>query len=312
MEPLGTHILAEYSGCDPTVLNDVDVIEELLRRAAEAAGATIIACKSHRLHPNGLASIIVLQESHMSIRSWPSTGYACADFFTCGDCTPAFAHSVLAEGLHAQSCETIEIERGLPNIPTMRVVGYRPTARIVIDCSSSEIPSSISVKRSPGRGLGLFSTGTLKRGDLIYETPVWLASLDTEYVMKSDAGESVLSADDLGTELTVPFLLEFPEKILSELADHYGLHNPSPVQLRDCMTEGGKREVLITEFDGLMNHSKNGNIQVDWPENGLSFEDNRPIWTIQILASRFIEAGDELFWDYTEAPDFIVPSDWQP
>jgi hypothetical protein len=253
----------------------------------------------------------ILQESHMSIRTWPAAGYASADFFTCGNCNPRSAHPVLAEGLHAQTSEIVEIERGLPLMPMMRVVGHRPINRIVVDCSSTQIPPNVRVKPSPGRGLGLFSTKALRRDDLIYETPVWLASFDTEYVMKTEAGESVLCADDLGTELTIPVLLEFPEKVRIELAKHYGLDEPSPIQLREHMTDGGKREVLVTEFDGLMNHSRNTNIQIDWPEKCLSFKDNQPIWTIRIVASRSIEAGDELFWDYTEAPDFIVPSDWR-
>jgi S-adenosylmethionine decarboxylase proenzyme len=312
MNSIGTHILAEYSGCDAAILDDCETVEELLVKAAGAAGATVVARKSHRLCSRGVISIVVLQESHLSVHTWPDAGYAAADFFTCGKCDPHRAHPTLAEGLRAQSSEVVVLERGLPGTPKMRVLGHRPVERILVDCRSSKLPETVRVERSPGRGLGLFATRAFEPGDLIYETSVWLASFDTEYIMQTDVGESVLSADELGTELTIPELLEFPVHIRAALASHYGLDDPSPILLREHMTDGRNREILVTSFDGLMNHSRNSNTRIDWPAMSLSFENDEPVWTIQIRAARCIDAGEELFWDYMEAPGFVPPSAWLP
>jgi S-adenosylmethionine decarboxylase proenzyme len=295
MNSTGTHILAEYSSCDAAILDDCDTVEELLVKAAAAAGATVVASKSHRLRPSGVISVVVLEESHLSVHTWPDAGYAAADFFTCGTCDGHRAHPTLAEGLRAQSSEIVVLERGLPGTPTMRVLGHRPVERISVDCRSSELPQTVRVERSPGRGLGLFATRAFEPGDLIYETSMWLASVDTEYLMQTDAGESVLSADEIGTELTIPELLKFPDHIRAAIASHYGLEDPSPILLRERMTGGREREVLVTSFDGLMNQSQDSNTRVDWPPMSLSFENNEPVWIIQILAARSIDAGDELF-----------------
>ena len=88
MEPTGTHILAEYSDCDPGILDNADAIVDLLHSAAGAAGASVVTHRSYRVSSDCLACIIILMESHMSVRSWPSAGHASVDLYTCGHCNP--------------------------------------------------------------------------------------------------------------------------------------------------------------------------------------------------------------------------------
>ncbi|RMH41726.1 MAG: adenosylmethionine decarboxylase, partial [Deltaproteobacteria bacterium] len=85
--PLDTrsrHVLAEYHGCDPAVLDDRGTIEPLMRRAAQAAGATVVGSMFHEFAPQGVSGVVVVEESHLSIHTWPEYGYAAVDFFTCG------------------------------------------------------------------------------------------------------------------------------------------------------------------------------------------------------------------------------------
>ena len=194
----------------------------------------------------------------------------------------------------------------------MRVRGHVPVERIEVDCRSAALPATVRVERSPGRGLGLFATRAFEPGELIYESPMWLAALETEYIMQTDVGESVLSADQLGVELTIPELEKFPEDVRAALACHYGLKDPSPILLREHMTDRGKRTVIVTSFDGLMNHSRESNIHLEWTATSTAFENDKPVWNIRILAARSIDAGEEIFWDYTEVPGFIPPRDWSP
>jgi len=312
MNPTGTHILAEYTGCDSAILNDCEAVEELLVAAAKAAGATVVARKSHRLDDSGVISVVVLQESHLSIHTWPDDGYAAADFFTCGKCDSHNAHPVLEAGLSAESSKVVVLERGLPGTPRMRVLGHRAIERITVDCSNANLPKTVRVDQSPGRGLGLFATRPFEPGELIYETSMWLASYDTEYIMQSDVGESVLTADKLGSELTIAEVEAFPAHIRETLVAHYGLEDPSLILLRDRLTGGGEREVLVTTFDGLMNHSGNANAMVEPQVRSVNFNGDEAVWTIRIVAARSINVGDELFWDYSEASGFIPPDNWLP
>lgn len=84
-----------------------------MQRAALAAGATIVNVAFHRFVPQGVSGVVVVQESHLSIHTWPELGYAAVDFFTCGDCVPEAAHKVLMEGLSASSCELMMLNRGV-------------------------------------------------------------------------------------------------------------------------------------------------------------------------------------------------------
>lgn len=113
MNTLGRHLLVEYVGCTFDALNNVDEIRELMERAAMAAQMTIVASVFHPFNPQGVTGVVVLEESHLSIHTWPEIGYAAVDFYTCGGGEPGRAHDVLEAGLRAQSFQMLEIARGL-------------------------------------------------------------------------------------------------------------------------------------------------------------------------------------------------------
>lgn len=122
MDTFGKHLLVEYHGCDTAVLNHVVRIENAMRAAADAAGATVVTSTFHRFSPQGVSGVVVVEESHLSIHTWPECGYAAVDFYTCGDCEPVMAHEYLARALGAQRSEVITVRRGMyPSGPSMRV-----------------------------------------------------------------------------------------------------------------------------------------------------------------------------------------------
>ncbi len=108
----GTHFLVEYSGCRAAVLDDVDRVRTLLTSAAEAAGATPVTSAFHTFRPRGVTGVVVLAESHISIHTWPESGYAAVDVYTCGACLPEEAHAYLLEHLGASSAQVLEVRRG--------------------------------------------------------------------------------------------------------------------------------------------------------------------------------------------------------
>ena len=108
----GTHYLVEYTGCDPSLLDDSDRVRTLLSCAAEAAGATPVTSAFHTFRPCGVTGVVVLRESHISIHTWPETGYAAVDVYTCGSCFPDAAHQYLLGALGAERAEVLQVSRG--------------------------------------------------------------------------------------------------------------------------------------------------------------------------------------------------------
>lgn len=113
MNTFGQHLLVEYHGCDCEILNDPSRIESAMRDAAEAALVTVVATTFHRFSPQGVSGVLVIEESHLSIHTWPESGYAAVDFYTCGECTPERAHDVLRRALRAERAETMMVHRGI-------------------------------------------------------------------------------------------------------------------------------------------------------------------------------------------------------
>lgn len=132
MEALGRHILVEFLVCDPDVLNDVPKIENAMVDAATKASATVISSDFHHFSPWGVSGVVIIQESHFAIHTWPEYQYAAVDLFTCGDeVDPWLAFDNLKEALSSKTYSVLEMHRGpinlLKRIP-YNAEGYRPIA----------------------------------------------------------------------------------------------------------------------------------------------------------------------------------------
>ncbi|QDG53571.1 adenosylmethionine decarboxylase [Persicimonas caeni] len=132
MQTFGRHLLMEYQGCDREILDNPEQLEQLMRSAAEAAQATVVAAVFHSFTPCGTSGVLVLQESHLSIHTWPEVGYAAMDFYTCGECDPFAGHLVMCEGLRPEIHEIMDVDRGNIDRPHSlditdhRIEGRRP------------------------------------------------------------------------------------------------------------------------------------------------------------------------------------------
>ncbi len=113
MNALGRHILVEFNGCSSEVLNDVEVIEAAMVEAAKKAGATVIQSTFHHFSPFGVSGVVVIQESHLAIHTWPEYGYAAVDLFTCGETVdPWISFDHLKQAFKAGGHSSIEMYRG--------------------------------------------------------------------------------------------------------------------------------------------------------------------------------------------------------
>lgn len=112
MSALGNHILVEFSGCTPQIMNEVSTIEQGMVDAAIKAGATVINSTFHHFSPYGVSGVVVIQESHLAIHTWPEYGYAAVDLFTCGDIDSWISFDYLKEVFQAKNYSAIELRRG--------------------------------------------------------------------------------------------------------------------------------------------------------------------------------------------------------
>ena len=106
----GAHLIIDLYDADR--LDDIDHIEEALRRAVEVSRATLLHIHLHPFEPNGVSGVAVLAESHISIHTWPENGYAALDVFMCGDADPDACIPVLREAFSPSKIAVSELLRG--------------------------------------------------------------------------------------------------------------------------------------------------------------------------------------------------------
>jgi S-adenosylmethionine decarboxylase len=107
----GAHLIIDLY--DAERLDDIDHIEETLRRCVAAANATLVHIHLHHFEPNGgVSGVAVLAESHISIHSWPEASYAALDVFMCGDANPDACVPVLREAFKPKRVAVSELLRG--------------------------------------------------------------------------------------------------------------------------------------------------------------------------------------------------------
>ena len=107
----GTHLIVDLYGASR--IDDIAHVETALIECVDAAGATLLHIHLHHFTPNnGISGIAVLAESHISIHSWPETGYAALDVFMCGHADPHRTIDVLKRAFRPRRIEINEHLRG--------------------------------------------------------------------------------------------------------------------------------------------------------------------------------------------------------
>ena len=114
-DAVGKHCILELYDCQSSRLDDEAFLRDTITTAAKRAGATLLNLITHRFEPQGVTGLALLAESHISIHTWPESGYAAVDVFTCGDHTmPEKACQVLVEELGAVRHKLTSFRRETP------------------------------------------------------------------------------------------------------------------------------------------------------------------------------------------------------
>lgn len=94
--PFGIKVDAELFGISYEKLNSVDLINKEMEIAAKKSGVNILNSNFHKFEPQGVTGYLMLSTSHMSIHTWPESGYANIEMYTCGgkNPDPAILHMI--------------------------------------------------------------------------------------------------------------------------------------------------------------------------------------------------------------------------
>lgn len=108
----GTHLVIElWSGKNFSSLSQ---IRKILKDAVKACQATLLKIDLHKFSPSGgISGVAIIQESHISIHTWPEYEYAAVDIFVCGKVNPYRAIPVIKKGFEPKKIQVAEFKRGI-------------------------------------------------------------------------------------------------------------------------------------------------------------------------------------------------------
>ena len=77
--PACRHIMIDLSGCDAGALNDANLLENALSEIAARVHTRVEAHLTHRFERQGVNAVAIVGASHISVHTWPESGYAGVD-----------------------------------------------------------------------------------------------------------------------------------------------------------------------------------------------------------------------------------------
>ena len=133
MQALGRHLIVEYYDCNLKVLDEIELIEEAMLKATEEMNATRVAHTFHKFAPQGVSGAVIIEESHLTIHTWPEYGYAAVDFYSCGTkVDPHIGVKVLQKYLQTDKVNVTELLRGFVNAPHNQTLNDAETRRNLV------------------------------------------------------------------------------------------------------------------------------------------------------------------------------------
>ena len=73
----------DLRGCRAIATLAPETVRSAFVRALEGAGATVVQEVSHNFPGTGLTCVLILEESHAILHTWPETGTVNIDIFSC-------------------------------------------------------------------------------------------------------------------------------------------------------------------------------------------------------------------------------------
>ena len=72
---LGYQKTIDYYGCSSKKINTCEYVESALLKATQLMKLTVVNTTIHEFSPIGISGVIVIEESHIAIHTWPCLLY---------------------------------------------------------------------------------------------------------------------------------------------------------------------------------------------------------------------------------------------
>lgn len=81
--PLINHTVIEARGLSAEFLNESGILKAACDNFCREVGLSVVERRVHQFEPIGKTVFYVLEESHLSLHTWPESGYLHMDLVTC-------------------------------------------------------------------------------------------------------------------------------------------------------------------------------------------------------------------------------------
>ena len=100
-EVLGRHLIADMTGLSPALLRDGSRIMRILKEALDQAGFHSLNSVEHHFVERGagFTGMVLLEESHAAVHTYPELQYLALDIFACGPLDPSSVMDTLVREL---------------------------------------------------------------------------------------------------------------------------------------------------------------------------------------------------------------------
>jgi S-adenosylmethionine decarboxylase len=83
MTHLGFHYIWDIYDCDYNAIEKVPEIQSLMSEIVRVSNLTKLSESFNQFAPHGVTGVYLLEESHLSVHTWPEKNYAALDLFSC-------------------------------------------------------------------------------------------------------------------------------------------------------------------------------------------------------------------------------------
>jgi len=109
---IGIHLVADF--WYGKIIESEDEIRKILIETVKKSNCKPLEISIHKFQPQGITGVILLEESHIAIHSWPEFNYLAVDIFTCGDkAMPEKALEYLKREFQPKKIRIKRIKRGI-------------------------------------------------------------------------------------------------------------------------------------------------------------------------------------------------------
>lgn len=109
---LGTHITWDVYNCNADSLSFIPTVKTVLNTIVDELQLSKVNESFKQFEPIGVTGFILLEESHVSIHTWPEHQFAAVDIFSCKPFDAKKIQDLLMQSFSSDKVVIKQIERG--------------------------------------------------------------------------------------------------------------------------------------------------------------------------------------------------------